>query len=299
MIKENSYRNYLITNIAGGLGNQLFCYYSSLSFAKSKNLDLYIDDYGYNFYRKDRLFALDKYKINFRRAKKNILKKFKYIPFSKYDEYLIKYLNLNVYLKDRNIIIENEDDKFEDVLKKIKKDSYIQGYWQNISFLKNVKSTMREEIKLLHSSNVINDLLLKINKTNSCSIHIRRGDYLKEPFNKIYQICSEKYYHEGINLVQKRIIDPFYFVFTDDIDWAKETLRGLSNKILINDYKLKDYEEFYLLSKCQNHIISNSTFSLIGAWLHSDNNLVIEPKNWFKKKESGNKILNQWIKLEN
>ena len=51
----------------------------------------------------------------------------------------------------------------------------------------------------------------------------------------------------------------------------------------MSDYNLTDYQEFYLLSKCKNHIISNSTFSFIGAWINSEKNIVIEPKNGLKK----------------
>lgn len=212
---------------------------------------------------------------------------------------MIKYLNINSYYKNANIVKENENDNFDDILKKIKKNTYIQGYWQNVNFLKDVKNIMREEIVLLNPSNLINDLLIRINNANSCSIHIRRGDYLKKPFDKIYNVCSDRYYHEGLKVVEKKISNPFYFIFTDDIGWAKNIFKDLKNKIYISDLKLNDYEEFYLLSKCKSHIISNSTFSLIGAWLNSDKNLIIEPKNWFKLRDSGNKLLDEWVKLEN
>ena len=99
--------------------------------------------------------------------------------------------------------------------------------------------------------------------------------------------------------MKSRIERPHYFIFTDDIEWVKKEFNNIENKTFISDYKLKNYQEFYLLSICQNHIISNSTFSFIAAWLNFNNNLVIEPRNWFKNKPSGNKIIDAWVKLEN
>jgi hypothetical protein len=71
-----------------------------------------------------------------------------------------------------------------------------------------------------------------------------------------------------------------YIVFSDDIDWCKKNLPFLDEKIFIegND----DFFDLYLMSKCQNNIIANSSFSWWGAWLNkSENKKVMSPKNWF------------------
>lgn len=279
------------------MGNQLFCYYSSLSFARSKNLDLFIDNYDYRFYRKDRKFYLDKFKINFKIIDKKIIKNYRYLHFSKIDFYLTKKFNLNLFKRNQKIIRE-EDLSFNTILKLIKPGCYLDGYWQNLSFLNNVKLTMQSELVLKNTNNIIEKLLSQITSSNSCGVHIRRSDYLIKPFSDIYYVCSEQYYRNAFEIINNRFKDTIYFFFTDDIIWAKKKFGNLKNSIFIKNYELSDYEEFFLLSKCKNHIISNSTFSLIAAWLNSDNNLVIEPRNWFKNKESGNKIVKDWIQLD-
>lgn len=260
---------------------------------------LYLDNHDYKFYRKDRGFALDKFKINYKIIGKKFIKNYRYIPFTKIDFFIMKYLQLNGYKKKNLILKENESENLKLILKKIKPNMYIEGYWQNIDFIKNVKPVMQKEIELKEKSSLIERILNKINLSNSCSIHVRRGDYLLKPFSEIYHVCSEKYYQNAIKIIENKISNPHFFIFSDDIKWIKNKFTNLKNKTFISDYNLTDYEEFFLLSKCKNHIISNSTFSLIGAWINSGQNTIIEPSRWFKKKSSGNKIIKEWIKLEN
>lgn len=262
-------------------------------------MSLYLDIHDYKFYRKDRGFTLDKFKIEYKIIEKNIIKKYRYTPFTKIDFYLMKYFQLNGYKNNNLILKEDGNENINLILSKIKPNMYIEGYWQNIDFIKNVKSIMQKEIVLRDKGSLIEKLMNKINLSNSCSIHVRRGDYLLKPFNEIYHLCSEKYYQNAIKIIKNKISNPHFFIFSDDIEWIKSNFTHLKNKTFMSDYNLTDYQEFYLLSKCKNHIISNSTFSFIGAWINSEENIVIEPSKWFKNKLSGNKILDEWIKLEN
>ena len=259
-------------------------------------MSLYIDNFDYKFYRSDRKFLLNKFKIDYKIVNRDILSKFRYIPFSKYDYYFMKYFKINGH-KKQQVIIEDENDNFEKVTNKIKEGTYLEGYWQNIDYLYRVKEIMQREINLKKQNNAVKNLLNNITIHNSCSVHVRRGDYLLKPFNKIYNICTEDYYQKAFTIIENKISNPLYFIFTDDINWSKNKFDKLKNKIFINDFNLNDFEEFFLLSKCKNHIISNSTFSLIGAWLNNYKNIVIEPNNWFKNKKSGNKLVNNWIQL--
>ena len=110
---------------------------------------------------------------------------------------------------------------------------------------------------------------------DTCSIHIRRGDYLGFP--NYHPTQSIEYYKEAIQIIGE---EKHFLVFSDDIKWCKENFGFLINKTLISDNK--DYEDLYLMSMCKNNIIANSTFSWWGAWLNkNETKKVIAPKKWF------------------
>ena len=43
--------------------------------------------------------------------------------------------------------------------------------------------------------------------------------------NKIYGTISPDYYHKGIEYVSKMVHNPVFFVFSDDIQWAKDNIQ--------------------------------------------------------------------------
>ena len=53
---------------------------------------------------------------------------------------------------------------------------------------------------------------------NAVSIGIRRGDYVK--LGNI--VCGMEYYKKSINLMNKKIDRPIYYIFSDDIEWCKK-----------------------------------------------------------------------------
>ena len=103
------------------------------------------------------------------------------------------------------------------------------------------------------------------------SVHVRRGDYLKSPNH--HPVANELYYVEAISK-----LEPFdvALVFSDDVAWCKDTFTD--PRFVFPEEK--DYIEIYLMSKCDKHIVANSSFSWWGAWL-SSRTQVIAPKRHF------------------
>ena len=72
------------------------------------------------------------------------------------------------------------------------------------------------------------------------------------------------------------------FVFSDDHDFVKENL-NFPDVVYVNESE--DWEELWLMGLCNNHIISNSTFSWWGVFLNQDKNKkIVAPSTWFGPK---------------
>jgi hypothetical protein len=128
---------------------------------------------------------------------------------------------------------------------------------------------------------VLNDIK---SKSNPVSLHIRRGDYASNPSTfKMHGILSENYYKKACHLVSK-ITDeePHFFIFSDDLEFSEKSTDYISHKTIVKTNSESPYEDMYLMSMCQNHIIANSTFSWWGAWLNPrEDKIVIAPRQWF------------------
>lgn len=177
---------------------------------------------------------------------------------------------------------------------------YYDGYWQNYCYFKRYLNDILDEFVFVKE---LDDKNLKIKNamenSNSVSIHVRRGDFLKF---SIYQgVCSLNYYQAAIRQVEAKIKKPTYFVFSDDIRWCKDNLQ-LENCIYVEgNNQLDSYKDMQLMSCCKNNIIANSTFSLWGALLNKNTNkIVIAPNKVFSIPDAyyNDALPSNWIQVK-
>lgn len=141
----------------------------------------------------------------------------------------------------------------------------------------------------------------EIRKTNSVSLHIRRGDYITSKItNKFHGTCCLGYYKKAMKLINKKVKNPKYFVFSDDIYWVKKNLE-IKNAFYVDDnVGDKSYIDMQLMSMCKHNIIANSSFSWWAAWLNNNpNKIVIAPKKWFNDPgmDTTDLISEEWIRF--
>jgi len=170
----------------------------------------------------------------------------------------------------------------------------LEGFFQSEKYFCHNSEEIKRIFKIPEEiKKQIQEKYLKYLDSNTTSLHIRRGDYLKFPDHHV--VLSKNYYEKAIKLFPK---SDFYLVFSDDIGWCKENFTGDKFVFIENE---KDYVEIYLMSMCKNHIIANSSFSWWGAWLNDDvEKTVLSPKKWFgdKIKESPKDIIPEdWVKI--
>lgn len=139
----------------------------------------------------------------------------------------------------------------------------------------------------------------------TCSIHYRRGDYVKYP--KHYPIPTDRYYIDAIRAVLHENPSTDFFVFSDDIEWVRNKcmqdtglfkelymtdqlhfMEGVARPVEVVDRKGEplDWLDLFAMSLCNYHIIANSTFSWWGAFLSNKSNQTYYPSRWYGNHES-------------
>jgi hypothetical protein len=262
-------------NLKGGLGNMLFQIAAAKSIAIDTNNDCsfpnlishlqYLDSDG--VYNPSLKHSSDYMQL---------LKNLKCVPITEY-----------VYLKEY---------PFEYVETQIsKQNTLINGFFQSEKYFKHNR---QEILDYLDFSFISKDYLAEkyefINNVRTTSIHVRRGDYVNHPSHHPTQ--SNEYYMQGVEILKDET--DLFVIFSDDIQWCKDNLI-LENVVYIEDEK--DYIELYLMSLCDNNIISNSSFSWWGAWLNENpRKKVIGPLKWFGaaiQHNTGDILPENWIKI--
>jgi len=120
-------------------------------------------------------------------------------------------------------------------------------------------------------------------------IHFRLGDYKKVPL--IHPILQKEYYEKALLYVmaetEKKDWKILYFCEEESNKEVEETIDNLKKTrpncefIKVPD-TIPDWEQMILMSSCTHNIIANSTFSWWGAYLNSNpNKIVCYPNEWF------------------
>lgn len=290
----------------GGLGNQLFQYATAKQLALKHNVVLKLDP----SFENDKL---RNYKLQFFNIKEQIATNDEIqdltISFKKYNKlkhkiqrklqllkpyYKRKIYKYKLWVNDLGIL-------------KASKNIYLDGYWGNELFFKDIR---KELLGILEIKNdfIKNDFLKlkdEIKNVNSISVHIRRGDYAKNPKTlKFFGLMPVEYYQKSIDYMNKEHENNIFYVFSDDIDYVKQNFTFNSDVKFIENKNLQDYHELKLMSFCKHNVIANSTFSWWAAWLNENSEkTVIAPKKWYNNKkaqdyyEKYSFVPENWIKL--
>ena len=287
-----------IVKILGGLGNQMFQYalYISLKH-KYHGEDIRIDTscfHGYplhNGYELERIFKVEANHVNLY----DLLR----LAYP-YCHYRFWQIGKRLLPKRKTMMIENDNEEYDNSVLNIEGDCYYDGYWQNEKYFIDVKEQLYEIFtpKTIDMRNV--SFGEELSTCNSVSLHVRRGDYTTNP---LYGgICDEAYYINAIKKMQSQTDIDMYCVFSNDIDWCKKNLPQIigNKEIKYVDWNTKadSYKDIYLMSCCRHNIVANSSFSWWGAWLNRNSNkVVVCPKKWNNIKNSKFETPEKWLKV--
>ncbi len=286
----------IIVNLKGGIGNQLFQYALGRHLALKNNTELKLDISGLDKANKVgdiyRPFDLDSFSIKATIANNDEVSKLKY-PYGLLSK-AWRWFSFKI-LKEKNLVFDPKVLKWSDNL-------YLDGYWQSPKYFDDIRETLLSELvfnRILSTS--AQDYLKQIETNNSIALHVRRGDYVKNPtVLKEFGICSNDYYTKAVKYISENVTHPIFFVFSDDIEWVKENIHLPESTIYVKGPNMTAIEDLVLMSKCQHNIIANSSFSWWSAWLNDHfDKIVIAPAPWFDTIEYDKDLIpKSWIQIQ-
>jgi hypothetical protein len=273
---------------SGGLGNQLFIYAAGRFLAEKLNCELRIDlsPVGLG----GQLHGISINKIGLKGDfyySKNTFHKIKSASFR------ISYFISRKFEIGRRLI--NLTGKyyygaglgFDEYLQEIRAGKIIRGYFQTWKYFNPISNQIKNEIRVINPSLWYRQIEKEFLENKPIVLHIRLGDYL-ENGNK-FGVLNARYYLDALAYISEVSTNKQIWVFSDDIELAKEILLVNFSSELNWAFPPPDSppeESLLLMSLGSAIIIGNSTFSWWAAILNQNNPIVIAPKNWFRKSET-------------
>jgi hypothetical protein len=207
--------------------------------------------------------------------------------------------------RGRYKIVEESNTSFQADALNCSENAYLLGFWQSEKYFSDIRDVLLEEFKVTRPIDTTNqELLSKIQSTESVFIHVRRGDYVNESaVTKSFSVCNMDYFNAGIKYIKEKIPNATFFIFSDEPEWAKENIDvGSSEKYVSYNPGSRAYDDLRLMNACKHSIISNSSFSWWASWLNRNNDkIVIAPKRWFADNEAERYakdiVPESWIRL--
>ena len=192
----------IVSRIIGGLGNQMFQYAIAQAAAIEQNTSFKMDVSAFETY--DLFdFRLNQFNITCEIATKKDVQKL--IGANKYTRRVRKFIGLSKYYreKERTIFDHNAIGK---------KDIYLDGYWQNEDYFLAHKKIILDAFTPKNTLQINLNLLESIESTNSVSIHVRRGDYLKHQHIGVLPLS---YYNKAIEYMNAEHENIIFYIFTN------------------------------------------------------------------------------------
>ncbi len=288
MIKKKIYLSMM-----GGIGDQLFQFSFAYFLQQKLKCDAHLDityygsvlNYNKFKFRLENLIKKNNLKItsNNLRIDHRYLSYLRILNILKLDIIIPSIYNLFFKVNIKNFIYEYPDNNND---YKIYENSYYFGYWHNFKYIKPLKKNINRNLIDPNNKKFKIKKFIKnhINNKTVC-LHIRGGDF---GIVSSHNLLSQKYYDDSINFFKKKLNNPNFHIFTNDIKFAKKILLKHSKNFkieYIKYLKLSDIEEFSLFTKYNFSIIANSTFSLMSTYLSSTRKISIAPKIWLRGKE--------------
>ena len=245
----------IISQIGGGIGNQLFMYAAGRRLAHKLNVEFKLgrnpnEDLGHSRY------VLNLLNIKADTATPQDIDKLKSNPVG-----IEKDAFIGEFMPE---VLDYPDNV------------YLRGCWENERYFADIADILRKELTLKNPLGATAQHWKEKILAAECSLslHFRHGDFINNPTNNskdIFVVLPLDYYYHCLDILKRcNTPPPTLFIFSNNLQWCKENIRVDLPIEFVEGEGLQDVEELYLMSLCKHNIIANSTFSWWGAWLNQN-----------------------------
>lgn len=141
------------------------------------------------------------------------------------------------------------------------------GTWVSYKYFEHIRNIVKTEFTLKKPSERYKWLEDSISDNTSIAVHVRRTDKL---IGSGYHQINLDFYNKAINYFRERLPDSRFFVFSDDITWAKKKLDSADIIHIESDGDVHPAEDMILMSRCQHNVVPASSYSWWAAWLNDN-----------------------------
>ena len=272
-------------NLKGGLGNQLFEIFATMSHAMTND----------NFF-----YFKNTYPLN-----NGVTQRHTY--WHSLLIFLRNHLTESTYINKLAVVRENNFNYEELPIITPLDNIILDGYFQSHKYFeknyKRIYDYLKFEVLKKKATSKYN-----YNYKEFISMHFRQGDY--KNLQDTHPILTYKYYENSLKEILKKtkskLQKVLYFCEKEDnaeiekiIDDLKKTIKNCAFIKVTDD--VEDWQQLLLMSACSHNIIANSSFSWWGAYLNTNpTKIVCYPEIWFGPKitnDTSDLFPESWTKI--
>ena len=179
------------------------------------------------------------------------------------------------------------------------KENFLKGYFENKSYFDDIRETLLSEFTPKYPEKEKNRELYNVIRTNeSVCVSFRKWGEVSKEVKKERDVCGKEYYQKAINEIIKRVPNAVLIIFSDDVEWVKNTYDFGNIPVFFEDGTDEIWEKLRMMYSCEHFIMTTSTFTWWAQYLcRNRDKIVISPDHWYNGGKESFLIDNDWIKI--
>lgn len=203
-----------------------------------------------------------------------------------------------------HVFLERSVAHYSSAIDRVRPGTTLVGYFQSARYFPHVRDELLAALAGAPETAEESAILAELASRPAITLHLRRGDYLLAPDDKVF-LATVGYALRAVALLRRTGMDHRVRVFTDSVDLVRDELSGVGEEFefVEKDVPLGTVATLKAMASGEAMIMSNSSFSWWAAMLlrrrAGADRLVIAPRPWTGSGESRADLLEpDWVTLD-